>query len=134
MLAYGFDVAERDGVLRFRMRDGQAAATVGPDQLAVGEETDGWVETARATEAEIAGRVRLSYVEAEGDYEARAVEAIFPDEETRGVAQSEMVPIYHQFHRDYMPGASYGGSPILPTPLWPSHTDQFGVYPVRGPW
>ncbi len=90
MLAYGFDVAERDGVLRFRMRDGQATATVGPDQLAVGEETDGWVETARATEAEIAGRVRLSYVEAEGDYEARAVEAIFPDEETRGVAQSEL--------------------------------------------
>ncbi len=90
MLACGFDVAERDGVLRFRMRDGLATATVGPDQLAVGEETDGWVETARATEAEIAGRVRLSYVEAEGDYEARAVEAIFPDEETRGVAQSEL--------------------------------------------
>jgi hypothetical protein len=51
-----------------------------------------------------------------------------------GVAQSEMVPIYHQFHRDYFPGASYGGSPILPTPVWPSHTDQFGVYPIRGPW
>jgi hypothetical protein len=51
-----------------------------------------------------------------------------------GVAQSEMVPIYHQFHRDYFPGASYGGSPILPTPLWPSHTDQLGVYPIRGPW
>ena len=51
-----------------------------------------------------------------------------------GVAQSEMVPIYHQFHRDFQPGAAYGGSPILPTPLWPSHTDQLGVYPIRGPW
>lgn len=51
-----------------------------------------------------------------------------------GVAQSEMVPIYHQFHRDFDPGAGYGGSPILPTPLWPSHTDQLGVYPIRGPW
>ena len=90
MLAYGFDVAERDGVLRFRMRDGLPEASIGADQLAAGEETDGWVETARATEAEIAGRVRLSYVEAEGDYEARAVEAIFPDEETKGVAQSEL--------------------------------------------
>lgn len=52
-----------------------------------------------------------------------------------GVAQSEMIPIYHQFFRDY-PGAMAvgGGAEISPTPYWPSHTDQFGVYPVRGPW
>ena len=52
-----------------------------------------------------------------------------------GVAQSEMVPIYHQFHRDY-PGelAIGGGAEIYSTPYWPSHTDQLGVYPVRGPW
>jgi hypothetical protein len=52
-----------------------------------------------------------------------------------GVSQSEMVPIYHQFYRDY-PGEFAGGptEPFLPTPYWPSHTDQFGVYPVRGPW
>jgi hypothetical protein len=52
-----------------------------------------------------------------------------------GVAQSEMVPIYHQFHRDY-PGemAIGGGAEIYATPYWPSHTDQLGVYPVRGPW
>ncbi len=90
MLGYGFEALERDGVLAFRMRDGLADASVGPDQLAVGEETDGWVETLRATEAEIAGRVRLNYVEAEGDYEARSSEAIFPDEEALGVAQSEL--------------------------------------------
>jgi hypothetical protein len=52
-----------------------------------------------------------------------------------GVAQSEMIPIYHQFHRDYPgPALGYGGGGFLPTPYWPSHTDQFGVYPVRGPW
>ena len=90
MLGYGFEAVERDGKLRFRMRDGIAAAEIGPDALAVSDETDGWVETVRATEAELAGRVRLNYVEAEGDYEARAVEAIFPDEGTRGVAQSEL--------------------------------------------
>lgn len=53
-----------------------------------------------------------------------------------GVAQSEMTPIYHQFHREY-PGVISGGSsenPFMTTPLWPSHTDQFGVYPIRGPW
>jgi len=46
-----------------------------------------------------------------------------------------MIPLYHQFHRDY-PGtmAIGGGAEIYPTPFWPSHTDQLGVYPVRGPW
>ncbi len=52
-----------------------------------------------------------------------------------GVSQSEMVPLYHQFYRDYPgPGVVGAGGPFLPTPYWPSHTDQFGVYPVRGPW
>jgi hypothetical protein len=51
-----------------------------------------------------------------------------------GVSQSEMIPIYHQFHRDY-PGMAIGGdAEIYSTPYWPSHTDQLGVYPVRGPW
>ena len=27
-----------------------------------------------------------------------------------------------------------GGGVFKATPHWPSHTDQFGVYPVRGPW
>ena len=90
MLAYGFEALERDGVLVFRMRDGIPLAEVTADDLAVSEETEGWVEASRATEAEIAGRVRLSYVEAEGSYEALAVEAVFPDEVTRGVAQSEV--------------------------------------------
>jgi len=54
-----------------------------------------------------------------------------------GVSQSEMIPIYHQFHRDYpgeMAGGGGFGGGIYSTPYWPSHTDQFGVYPVRGPW
>ncbi len=90
MLAYGFEALEREGTLIFLMRDGRAVQDLGPDDLAVGEETDGWVEATRGTEAEIAGRVRLSYVAAEGDFGARAVEAIFPDEVTTGVAQSEV--------------------------------------------
>jgi hypothetical protein len=52
-----------------------------------------------------------------------------------GVSQSEMRPLYHQFGRGYQPGMMGGsGSPYHFTPAWPSHTDQFGVYPVRGPW
>jgi hypothetical protein len=51
-----------------------------------------------------------------------------------GVAQSRVMPTYHQFGRSYPgEGAGYGG-PLMPTPAWPSHTDQFGVYYIRGPW
>lgn len=59
-----------------------------------------------------------------------------------GVAQSTVSPIYPQYKRPYPGpvGSAMGGivgtgtNPLLPTPRWPSHTDQFGVYYVRGPW
>lgn len=51
-----------------------------------------------------------------------------------GVSQNLMHPVYHQFGRNASyPGAA-GPGQFLPTPNWPSHTDQFGVYSVRGPW
>jgi len=53
-----------------------------------------------------------------------------------GVANTTSTPIYHQYGRQY-PGAGphlAPGSGFRPTPYWPSHTDQFGVYYVRGPW
>jgi hypothetical protein len=52
-----------------------------------------------------------------------------------GVTQNEMVPIYHQFQRRYpRNGGEMPSRLFSPTPHWPSHTDQFGVYYVRGPW
>jgi len=59
-----------------------------------------------------------------------------------GVGNTTVQPIYHQFGRQY-PGAGpqavggpywQGGQQFAPTPHWPSHTDQFGVYYIRGPW
>lgn len=90
MLAYGFDAVERDGVLIFKNRDGRETATVLPEKLAVVAEASGLIETVRAPLAEVAGRIRLNYVEANGDYEVRATEAVFPDEATFGVSQSEL--------------------------------------------
>ena len=49
-----------------------------------------------------------------------------------GVSQNTMTPVYHQFSGRAANGG--GGGVFKATPVWPSHTDQFGVYPVRGPW
>ncbi len=50
-----------------------------------------------------------------------------------GVASSRISRIDHQFARNY-PGNGQFGGPFRPTPLWPSDTTEFGVYPVRAPW
>jgi hypothetical protein len=49
-----------------------------------------------------------------------------------GVSQNTMTPVYHQFGQG--PASGGGGGMFNATPYWPSHTNQFGVYPVRGPW
>jgi hypothetical protein len=51
-----------------------------------------------------------------------------------GVAQSSVTPIYQQFKRPYPGGESSDYGSLLGTPPWPSHTNQFGVYYIRGPW
>ena len=51
-----------------------------------------------------------------------------------GVGGTRVTPIYHQFGRPY-PGVSAGANGYFyPTPAWPSDTNQFGVYYIRGPW
>ncbi|MCH7725127.1 MAG: hypothetical protein IH991_01410 [Planctomycetes bacterium] len=53
-----------------------------------------------------------------------------------GVGQTRFVPLYHQFHRG-VPTFSQQqrrGYQFQTTPMWPSNTEQFGVYPIRGPW
>lgn len=49
-----------------------------------------------------------------------------------GVSQNTMTPVYHQFGG--VPPNGAGGGMFRGTPYWPTHTEQFGVYPVRGPW
>ncbi|MBN2741051.1 MAG: glycoside hydrolase/phage tail family protein [Rhodobacteraceae bacterium] len=90
-LAYGFDALEREGTLVFRMRDASVDEVLHLPELALDEDSQS-LETCRASEAEMAGRVRLSYVEADGSFETRAVEAVFPDE-TSSAASSSEVPL-----------------------------------------
>ena len=51
-----------------------------------------------------------------------------------GVTGTTMTPIYHQFGRSYPGEYTTGDDTLRNTPYWPSSTDQFGVYSVRGPW
>jgi hypothetical protein len=90
MLAYGFEAAEREGMLRFFSRTGLADWVIDRDRLALHDEIEGAVEFSRAPEAEVAGRVRLNFVEAGRDYGVRAAEAIHPEEPTLAVSTSEM--------------------------------------------
>ncbi len=50
-----------------------------------------------------------------------------------GVGGTRVSPIYHQFGRPY-PGYGVGYGNFQPIPNWPSDTQQFGVYYIRGPW
>jgi hypothetical protein len=90
MLAHGFEAAEREGRLAFFTRAGRIDAALEPGRLALTNEQEGALELIRAPEAELAGRIRLNFTEADGDYETRAAEAILPGYVSRAVSQSEM--------------------------------------------
>ncbi|RBO54376.1 host specificity protein [Rhodovulum sp. BSW8] len=90
MLAFGIEAAERDGRIVFFNRDGRAGVVLDPADLAQTGDLAGDIEHSRTPGAETAGRVRLSFVEADGAYETRAAEAIFPDEASRAVSVSEL--------------------------------------------
>ncbi|MDO5659330.1 MAG: glycoside hydrolase/phage tail family protein, partial [Paracoccus sp. (in: a-proteobacteria)] len=88
MLAYGFDAVERDGVLRFIMRDGRVTAALEAGDLAEGVE--GGTEAVRLPEAELAGRVRVTHL-VEGDaYAPATAEASLPDDPAGPVSDSEI--------------------------------------------
>ena len=88
MLVHGFDAVERDGVVRFAMRDGRAGVVLDPDGMVVREGGD--IAQVRSPQAETAGRVRVLHIEAEGDFEPRVAEAVFADDPAAGVANTEV--------------------------------------------
>ncbi|WP_367648640.1 phage tail protein [Ruegeria arenilitoris] len=90
MMRYGFDAIERDGKLVFRMRGGLKAFDVNPDGFAINSDVEGTVEYRREAEAEMAGRVRLRFVQSDADHDIVAEEAVLPDDRTHAVAVNEM--------------------------------------------
>ena len=89
-LRYGFDAVDRAGSLRFSMRDGLGGRAVDLDVLVRDSERDGVIEETRGSVIDLAGRVRLRFVEADGDFEVISEEAILPDDSTHAVSSSEV--------------------------------------------
>jgi hypothetical protein len=80
LVAHGIEAVEREGSLQFFRRDGWPAATIDAAALALSPDLEGALERARAAQGEAVDRVRVSFLEAEGDFAARVAEAAFPAE------------------------------------------------------
>jgi len=80
MLAYAFDSFAIDGELAFATRGGAAVSAIEPGQCVVvsGQPV---VSRTRAPLGEMAGRVAVGFIRADGDYLAGAAEARIPDAE-----------------------------------------------------
>ena len=90
MLAYGFQAVEREGLLVFLPLPQSAVDVVDTDWTAMSDEGEGGLSQVRAAEAEIAGRVRVSYTAAETGYEERVAEAVFPADGADVVTASDL--------------------------------------------
>lgn len=51
-----------------------------------------------------------------------------------GVGNTRVTRNQYQFQRNYPGPLSYDPRGFQPIPAWPSDTNQFGVYYIRGPW
>jgi len=89
MLAQGFDALERDGALAFKSRKGAVDATLVSSTFVDEGQAEARLEDTRLPEAELAGRVRLAFVETDGDYAVRTAEAVYPGDAVAAVSQSE---------------------------------------------
>ncbi|MEM6481353.1 MAG: glycoside hydrolase/phage tail family protein, partial [Pseudomonadota bacterium] len=89
-LRYGFDAVERDGVLRFVMRSGESTTTIDLDNVVRDQELEGVIESTRSSDVDLAGQVRLRFIEADGDFEVVAEEARLPDRPPQAVSSSEI--------------------------------------------
>ncbi|MEM1233685.1 MAG: glycoside hydrolase TIM-barrel-like domain-containing protein, partial [Pseudomonadota bacterium] len=90
MLAYGFDVVERNGVLIFFNRNGLSTALLAEEELVYRGGDDAVLALERAAYAEVTGRVQVTYVDADGDFEVAAADALYPGDDAATLTVSEM--------------------------------------------
>ena len=87
---HAVDVVDRDGSLSFVTRRAGIDYHLHPEWLAITKGLDGGTEIVRAPESELAGTVRLGFVDSDGSYDTRSVEARYPDENLVSVTANEM--------------------------------------------
>ncbi|MEL7280150.1 MAG: glycoside hydrolase/phage tail family protein [Pseudomonadota bacterium] len=90
MLKHGADAVERGGELRFRLRDGLEDFAVDPALVVRDGESGTTIEEVRGSDVELAGRVRIRFIEAGADFEIVAEEAGLPDDGEKTVSTSEL--------------------------------------------
>lgn len=86
MLSHGFQAVERGGALVFLPLPKAAQAVIGPQDTARIDGQAGSLQEVRAAKAEVVGRVRVSHVAAESNYDDRVAEAVFPGDGDDGVS------------------------------------------------
>ncbi|MEL6467396.1 MAG: glycoside hydrolase/phage tail family protein [Pseudomonadota bacterium] len=90
MLRFAFDAVERDGVLQFVSRSRRDAVALPADAIAIHPDLDGRLDQTRESEAELAGRVRVRFVQTDGNFDVLSEEAILADDATHAVSTSEI--------------------------------------------
>ena len=71
MLCTGFDAVKRGGVLHCRNRDGRANTKITHDEMVRDPESDGVISATRGSAAELPGKVRLRFIDADSEFEIR---------------------------------------------------------------
>ena len=88
LLAYGIDAFESEGQIVFRSRTGRTDVVLDPETL-VERDGQGDFESARSAEGEEAGRVRVGFLGADGEFEPVWEDASQADSEAAVVSVSE---------------------------------------------
>ena len=89
LLAYGVDASEDGGQLRFATRTGDGDVVI-PREMLVDRGESGDIEKIRTAEVEEPGRVRVGFVEADGEFEPSWEDASLPDQNADVVTMSEL--------------------------------------------
>ena len=90
MMQHGFDAVERDGTIQFIMRAGQESKALEAKRFAISGDLEGTLDRRRDADAETSGRVRVQFVEADGDFAALSEEAVLPEDATHAITGTEL--------------------------------------------
>ena len=88
MVTFGIEAIEDGGILKFRNRSEANSIELDPHMI-VAESVEDGIAHSRAPSPETVGQVRVGYVEADGEFNARVAEARFPDDVAAEAVQTE---------------------------------------------